>query len=73
MSAHGLLYFMCIRFLAVAIVIEDEKFVNRSVSANENIFNVSNQILYPLVQGCETKDAKVSDLVAYGCLMLNVQ
>jgi hypothetical protein len=29
------------------------------VSANDNIFNISNQILYPLVQGCETKDAKV--------------
>ena len=24
-----------------------------------NIFNAINQILYPLVQGCETKDVKV--------------
>ena len=31
-----------------------------------NIFNATNQILYPLVQGCETKDGKVVKL----CLAL---
>lgn len=31
-------------------------------NADINIFNATNQILYPLVQGCETKDAKVVKL-----------
>ena len=37
-----------------------------SSGADINIFQASNQILYPLVQGCETKDAKVVKL----CLSL---
>ena len=39
-----------------------------SSSANNdvNIYNATNQILYPLVQGCETKDTKVVKL----CLSL---
>ena len=34
---------------------------NAGASSNNdiNIFNATNQILYPLVQGCETKDIKV--------------
>ena len=36
-------------------------FANAGASSNNdiNIFNATNQILYPLVQGCETKDIKV--------------
>lgn len=33
-----------------------------STGAEINIFHASNQILYPLVQGCETKDGKVVKL-----------
>ena len=37
----------------------DEAIVRIRNSKSENIFITSNQILYPLLQGCETKDAKI--------------
>jgi len=40
--------------------------LSNSAGGSDNIFNISNQILYPLVQGCESKDTKVVKL----CLSL---
>ena len=44
-------------------IVKIRSLASQAGGANDvNIFNATNQILYPLVQGCETKDSKVVKL-----------